>query len=94
MRSGPVGRSARLVHTCGVMQFGWRARRSVAASFADHLGDLAALAARHLTVAHPLRRALRDRLLDDDVRSIPVFQRHRFSGRSRVCGTIAGATAS
>jgi hypothetical protein len=25
--------------------------------------------------------------------SIPRFQRHRFSGRSLVCGTIAGATA-
>ena len=26
--------------------------------------------------------------------SIPAFQRHRFSGRSRTCGTIAGATAA
>ena len=25
-------------------------------------------------------------------RSMPAFQRHRFSGRSRTCGSIAGAT--
>ena len=39
---------------------------------ADHLGDLAALAARHGHRPHPVRRALRDRLLDHDVLVDPV----------------------
>jgi hypothetical protein len=93
-RSGRSGRSARLAQTCGVMQFWFASHTSVAAS-----------PPTAWTTVPPLRRSTPTRRTQSGAprgiscwttRSpwMPLFQRHRFSGRSRTCGAIAGATAA
>ena len=94
MRSGRSSRSARLVHTCGVMQLTCDSQRSVSAS-----------SAIAWVTSPPRRRGTLTRCTHSGApfgisccttrwRSIPAFQRHRFSGRLRTCGTITGATAA
>ena len=66
MRSGRSRRSARLVHTCGVTQLTCAEPAQRVGVVGHRVGDGAAAAPRHLDACDPLRRALRDRLLDDD----------------------------
>ena len=94
IRSGWSGLSARAVHTCGVMQFWFASQTSVAAS-----------PPTACVTSPPRRRGTVTRLTQSGAPfgiacwmttslAIPRFQRHRFSGRSRVWSTIAGATAA
>ena len=86
--------SARAVHTCGVMQFWLASQTSVAAS-----------PPTAWVTSPPRRRGTVTRFTQSGAPfgiacwitssfSMPRFQRHRLSGRSRTCGTIAGATAA
>ena len=83
--------SARAVHTCGVMQFWFASHTSVAGS-----------PPTACSTSPPRRRGTVTRRTHSGApfgiacwttssSSIPRFQRHRFSGRSLTCGTIAGA---
>jgi hypothetical protein len=74
------------------MQFWLASQRSVSASWQSTC-----------SIEPPLRRGVSTRATQSgaplgmscwttSLPSIPVFQRHRFSGRSRTCGTIHSAT--
>jgi hypothetical protein len=84
----------RLVQAWGVMQF-WLASQTI----------VAVSPPTAWTTVPPRRRGTSTRRTQSGApfgiacwtttsRSIPAFQRHRLSGRSRTCGTMAGATAA
>ena len=80
IRSGLSSMSQRAFQMCGVMQFCCASQRSVSASLIIPCTIVAALAARHLAARDPVRRALGQRLLDDDVLGdplVPAPQVHR-----------------
>ena len=49
---------------------------------------------RHLDALEPVRKALRDILLDEPLLPIPAGYRSIVTGRSRMCGSMSGAIAS
>ena len=86
--------SWRAVQMCGVMQFWLASQRSVSASWQIMC-----------VFVPPCRRGVSTRATQSGAplgmscwttrwRSMPAFQRHRFIGRSRMCGSIASATAA
>ena len=93
-RSGCPSLSARLVQACGVMQFWLASQTSVAASPPTAWSTVPPRRRSTVTRRTQSGAPFGIACCTTSSPSMPAFQRHRLSGRSRTCGTIAGATSA
>ena len=90
IRSGKPGRSARLGHACGVMQFWLASQTSVATSPPTAWVTSPPLRRSTVTVRTHAGAPFGIACWITTGLSIPAFQRQRLSGRSLTCGAITG----